>query len=55
MRKYELLSQRVEVFYLALEKYARQDDDIEWVLEMFAPWYKRIQQKKSGCLAMITK
>lgn len=46
MHKYELLRQRAEVFYLALEKYAKQDDDIEWVLEMFTPWHKRIQQKE---------
>lgn len=46
MHKYELLRQRAEAFYLALEKYAKQDDDIEWVLEMFTPWHKRIQQKE---------
>jgi len=46
MHKYELLRQRAEEFKFTLEKYAKQDSDVEWLLEKFMPWYERIQKKE---------
>lgn len=46
MHKYQLLRLRAEEFRVVLEKYAKEDKDVEWFLEKWMLWYERIQRRE---------
>ncbi|MES2415263.1 MAG: hypothetical protein V4614_15785 [Pseudomonadota bacterium] len=46
MHKYQLLRLRADEFRSALEKFSKEDRDVEWFLERWMPWYKKIMEKE---------
>jgi hypothetical protein len=46
MHKYELLRLRAEELRGVLEEYARKDPDVRDFLDLWMPWYERIQRRE---------